>query len=214
MHDHCRLEQRTAATTEIRTVTADVQNVRAEGHTLFGHAALYGVESRPIQDRELGRFTETIAAGAFTDVLASAPDVVLTLNHDESRVLARTSSGTLRLRDESQGLAFEADLGDGPTADDVRSMVRRGDLTGMSFRFRVAPEGESWQGERRTLTRVEHLADLSLATTPAYNGPHGRAAQPARAAPRHPERRAASGPDHERRAPWPRRRVPYQRVPG
>lgn len=152
---------------EQRTVTADLEDVRTEGRTLHGFAALYGVESR-----DLGGYRESIAPGAFRDVLAADPDVYLTLNHSPDRVLARTRSGTLRLRDDEQrGLAFEADLGDGPTAQDVRDMVRRGDLSGASFRFQVAPGGDRWEGERRTLTRIGELIDLSLATTPAYDGP-------------------------------------------
>lgn len=157
--------------TEQRTITADVRDMSAEGRTLRGYACLYGVESRPIESRKHGRFTETIQPGAFADVLAGDPDVVLTFNHDESRVLARTASGTLRLFDEERGLRFEADLGDGPTAQDVRDMVRRGDVRGASFRFQVADGGDQWDGERRTLTRVRSLLDLSLATTPAYDGP-------------------------------------------
>lgn len=151
---------------EQRTVTVDVPDVQADGRTLRGHAALYGVESR-----DLGGFVERIEPGAFADVLASNPDVLLTFNHSPDRVLARTRSGTLRLRDEERGLAFEADLGDGPTAQDVRDMVRRGDLSGASFRFSVAPGGERWDGERRTLTRIGELHDVSLATIPAYDGP-------------------------------------------
>jgi HK97 family phage prohead protease len=151
---------------EQRTVTADVKEMRAEGKTLRGFAALYGTESR-----DLGGYTEMIQRGAFTGALTSDLDCYLTLNHDESRVLARTTSGTLRLADQPHGLAFEADLGDGPTAQDVRDMVRRGDVSGASFRFVVAPDGEQWDGERRTLTRIEKLIDLSLATTPAYDGP-------------------------------------------
>ncbi len=165
-----RLEQRDLTATEQRTVTADLRDVRTEGRTLHGFAALYGVESRAIEDRQLGRFTETIQPGAFADALAGEPDVVLTFNHDESRVLARTTSGTLRIFDEERGLRFEADLSDSPAGQDMREMVRRGDVTGASFRFRVAPDGDSWDGERRSITRVEHLADLSLATRPAYEG--------------------------------------------
>jgi len=151
---------------ENRTATVDVENVHTEGRTLHGFACVYGAESR-----DLGGFTESIEAGAFADVLAAEPDVYLTLNHDPSRVLARTTSGTLRIREEERGVAFEADLGDGPTARDVRDMVKRGDLKGASFRFKVAPDGERWEGERRTLTRIGQLVDLSLATTPAYDGP-------------------------------------------
>lgn len=151
---------------EQRTMTAEVQDMRAEGRTLHGFAAIYSTESR-----DLGGFTETIEPGAFADVLAADPDVYLTFNHSPDKVLARTRSGTLRLRDEPRGLAFEADLGDGPTAADVRDMVKRGDVSGASFRFVVGKDGERWEGERRTLTRIGRLIDLSLATTPAYDGP-------------------------------------------
>lgn len=153
-------------TPEQRTVAVAVEDVRTEGKTLHGFAALYNAESR-----DLGGFTETILPGAFSGVLAGEPDVYLTFNHSPDKILARTTSGTLRLADEERGLAFEADLGDGPTAQDVRDMVKRGDLTGASFRFVVAADGERWEGDRRTLTRIEELIDLSLATTPAYVGP-------------------------------------------
>jgi len=149
---------------EQRTATVPVADVQTEGKKLTGFAALYGVESR-----DLGGFTEVIQPGAFADVLASDPDVYLTFNHSPDKVLARTVSGTLRLSDEKRGLAFEADLGDGPTAQDVREMVKRGDVSGASFRFVVADE--KWQGERRTVTSIAELIDLSLATTPAYEGP-------------------------------------------
>jgi HK97 family phage major capsid protein/HK97 family phage prohead protease len=170
------LEDRNQPTlTEDRTALVDVRDARVQGNTLHGFAAVYGVPSEPIEDRRLSPrpFREVIERGAFADVLAGSPDVYLTLNHDESRVLARTTSGTLRLFDEDRGLRFEADLGDGPTAQDVRSMVSRGDLRGASFRFRCAPDGERWDDtrEQRSLTRVERLVDLSLATVPAYNAP-------------------------------------------
>ncbi len=154
------------AAPEQRTATVEVESVRTDGRTLHGFACLYGAESR-----DLGGFTERIEPGAFTGALADNPDVLLTFNHSPDKVLARTRSGTLKLSDEARGLAFEAELGDGPTAQDVRDMVRRGDLSGASFRFVVAPDGEQWHGERRTLTKVAELIDVSLATTPAYDGP-------------------------------------------
>jgi Caudovirus prohead serine protease len=48
-------------------------------------------------------------------------------------------------------------------------MVKRGDVSGASFRFVVGDE--TWEGERRTVTESAELIDLSLATTPAYEGP-------------------------------------------
>lgn len=146
---------------EVRTLAAP--EVRSEGRRLVGHAAVYNAPSR-----DLGGFTERIAPGAFDEVLAGAPDVVMVLNHDDDQVIARTTAGTLRLRSDERGLAFDADLPDSPLGANVREAVRRGDITGASFRFRVAPEGERWDGEVRTLARIAELLDVSLATRPAY----------------------------------------------
>jgi HK97 family phage prohead protease len=52
----------------------------------------------------------------------------------------------------------------------LKESIKRGDLDGMSFRFTVAPDGEEWSDDReqRTITRVSSLADICLATYPAY----------------------------------------------
>jgi HK97 family phage major capsid protein/HK97 family phage prohead protease len=165
------LEDRTETITEERTVNIDLQDARISGNTLSGYAAIYDSPSEPIEERGR-RWVETIARGAFDDVLAASPDVYLSLNHSPSSALARTPD-TLRLYSEERGLRFEADLGDGPTAQDVRDAVRRGVLKGASFRFVAAPDGDTWSRgsdgtERRTLTKVGRLVDVSLATSPAY----------------------------------------------
>jgi hypothetical protein len=80
-------------------------------------------------------------------------------------VVGRTKSGTLRLFDEPQrGLRFEVDLPE--SRSDLREAVARGDLDGASFRFQVAEN--RWDGDRRTVTRVGALKDITLATYPAY----------------------------------------------
>lgn len=152
----------TTAAPELRVLPAP--EVRSEGRRLVGYAAIFEAPSN-----DLGGFTERIARGAFDAVLAAGPDAVLTLNHGDDSVLARTTSGTLRLRTDGRGLAFDADLPDSPMGDNVRQMVRRGDVTGASFRFVVAPGGERWDGNVRTITRVGELLDVSLATRPAYS---------------------------------------------
>ncbi|MDQ3678641.1 MAG: phage major capsid protein [Actinomycetota bacterium] len=149
----------TASAPERRTV--DVGELRTEGRTLHGLAAPYNSPSV-----DLGGFTETIASGAFADVLRSNPDVHLTLNHESSSVLGRTRSGTLRLRDTARGLEFDCDLPDSPLGHNVREAVGRGDITGASFRFVVG--SEKWEGERRTITSVADLRDVTVATRGAY----------------------------------------------
>lgn len=141
---------------EQRTIDVDVQDVTTRGKTVHGYAAVYGAEAR------IGDITETIAAGAFSDVLDS--DVRALLNHDPNIVLGRTKSGTLRLFDEERGLRFELDLPE--SRADLREAVQRGDLDGASFRFLVG--AEHWDGDKRTIVKVKALHDVTLATYPAY----------------------------------------------
>jgi HK97 family phage prohead protease len=151
---------------ETRTIDVDVDSVHAEGNKLTGYAATFNELSE-----DLGGYRERIAPEAFDEVLATNPDVRLLVNHNPDNVLARTKSGTLRLAGDERGLAFEADLPNTTYARDLRESIKRGDLDGMSFRFKVAPDGETWDGDVRIVNRVSELVDGSVATYPAYKEP-------------------------------------------
>ncbi|MDW5376833.1 HK97 family phage prohead protease [Halomonas sp. HP20-15] len=135
---------------------------------IVGHGAVFGKRSEMI----LGMFKEEIAPGAFDDVLGD--DVRALFNHDPSFVLGRTRSGTLELSIDTEGLRYEIDP---PDTQSVRDMVlaplMRRDITGSSFAFRVAPDGDEWREEDdglivRTITRFSRLLDVSPVTYPAY----------------------------------------------
>ncbi|WP_374330454.1 HK97 family phage prohead protease [Aestuariivirga sp.] len=134
--------------------------IRTAGRRIEGYAATFGTEAR------IGTFVETIAPGAFKGALGG--DVLALLDHDQSKVLGRTRSGTLRLTEDARGLAFSLDLPDTQAGRDVLALARRGDLGGMSFGFTVPKGGESWQGEHRTL-RTVGLREISVVQAwPAY----------------------------------------------
>lgn len=134
--------------------------VTTSGRRLIGYAATFGAEAR------IGWVRETIAPGAFAAALSG--DVLALLDHDAAKVLGRTRSGTLALKEDAKGLAFELDLPETQAGDDVIALARRGDLGGMSFGFTVPEGGDRWEGERRTLTRVE-LHEISVVSSwPAY----------------------------------------------
>lgn len=136
--------------------------VRAAGRKLEGYAATFGSEAR------IGRIVESIAPGAFRESLAG--DVLALLDHDTGRVLGRTRSGTLKLTEDSKGLAFELNLPDTGPGRDVLALAERGDLGGMSFGFIVPKGGDAWHGERRTLCTVA-LKEISVVSAwPAYAG--------------------------------------------
>lgn len=138
-----------------------ISRAEVQGNTLHGYAAVYGVPTTRQRDFP---GTETIARGAFTRALAD--DVVAVVNHDMGQLLGRTSSGTLKLIDEDKGLRVELDLPDTQVGRDVRTLVARGDLAGMSFTAALG-EVERVKGGvvLRSFTR---LVDVSVVTSPAY----------------------------------------------
>src|SRR5262249_21303642 len=114
-------------------------------------------------------FSEVIAPGAFASGLAGR-DILALVDHDASRVLARTRSGTLRLGEDSKGLAFSLDVPDTQVGRDVLALAERGDLGGMSFGFTVPKGGDRWDGKRRELRSVT-LHEISVVSAwPAYSG--------------------------------------------
>lgn len=139
-----------------------VLELRAKGRTLSGYAAKFGTEAR------IGDFVEVIAAGAFAASLTAKRDVLAMVDHDRSKVLARTASGHLKLSEDSTGLAFEISVPDTQPGRDVLALAERGDLGGMSFGFLVPKGGEAWAGNRRTLNAID-LHEISVVSAwPAY----------------------------------------------
>lgn len=148
-----------------RDFTAAEQSI--DGRTLAGYAAVYGQDSREIVEN--GRkFVERIAPGAFNETLSSGADVKLFYNHDASMPLARTRSGTLKLRSDRNGLAFEAKLPETTLGNDVRALLERGDLSGeMSFGFYVSED--SWNKDRsQRLVKRAQLVEVSIVQDAAY----------------------------------------------
>ena len=122
----------------------------------------------------LGGFREQFLPTAFDKVLAKRKlDVPFLFNHEDSKVLARTTNGTLRIEKTDKGLAFEADPVATPTAAEVVTLIRSKTIFGSSFAFTVDPKGETWQEDdrgnvTRTISEASGLYDLSPVTRAAY----------------------------------------------
>ena len=143
-----------------------------DGLSLEGYAALYNTPSVSIPGGPRGAFTETIRSGAFSDSLNRNPDVTLRYQHNLTTLpLARTRSGTLRLEETTRGLHVAADLPDNEIGRPVRDAIKRGDISGMSFRFRVPSKaGEKWLKDysQRELLAVQLGVEVSVVDFPAY----------------------------------------------
>lgn len=131
-----------------------------------GHAAVFNRESI-----DLGGFVEVIRPGAFTESLRGKRSIRALYHHNDLSLLGTTQAGTLRLREDDTGLAFEVDLPDTSYGNDVGVLVDRGDIAGCSFGFRVAAGGDRWERRGgklvRELVNVE-LTEVTLTHDPAY----------------------------------------------
>jgi uncharacterized protein len=153
-------ERRFTGDCELHTLAAE----GASHRKITGHAAVFDSLSA-----ELWGFRERIAPGAFSLALGKS-DIRALLNHDPNYVLGRTKSGTLRVREDDRGLAVEIDPPDTSWSNDLLVSIDRGDISQMSFAFRVAEDrwDEVDGARQRTIISFDEIFDVSPVTYPAY----------------------------------------------
>jgi uncharacterized protein len=139
--------------------TSEVRAAGDDSLVIEGYAANFDTET------DLGYFRETIARGAFDDVLED--DVRLLLNHDGAP-MARTTNGTLELSVDENGLKYRAALADTQDGRDLYKLIKRGDISQSSFAFTISDEKWSEDRSTRTVQKMGRLLDVSPVTYPAY----------------------------------------------
>jgi len=153
---------------ETRTYRASME-VEPDGKTVTGYAAVFNSLSE-----EMWGFRERIDPKAFDG--ADMTDTRALFNHDPNMLLARTSSGTLKLQVDEKGLRYSFDLPDTTAGRDLGELLRRGDVTQSSFGFTIS--NDEWEEEydesgeliqaTRVITGIHRLYDVSPVTYPAY----------------------------------------------
>lgn len=152
-------------------VRCQVSELRAntESRTIIGYAAKFECWSEPI----MGWFREKIDRDAFSE--CDVTDVIMCFNHNIDSILARTTSGTLTLSTDDEGLRFEFEAPATSLGNDMVELVRRGDISKCSFKFTV--EEDEWlyaskenglEYDERTIRKIDKLYDVSLVVYPAY----------------------------------------------
>jgi len=140
-------------------------SLTGKGKTLSGYCAVFNSQAN------LGDFDEVIRPGAFAKTLATGTNIRALSNHDVHALVGTTKSGTLQLREDSHGLAFTLSLPNTSHGNDLAELVQRGDVSGCSFGFRVAPGGDKWETRNgktlRELLTVD-LVEVTLTADPAY----------------------------------------------
>lgn len=110
---------------------------------------------------------EKVNRGAFKKTLKEKPDIRALWNHNTDIVLGRTTNGTLRLWEDDHGLAIELTPPDSQEGRDKTASIARGDVSQMSFGFRVIKDSWDQKKQQRELAEVE-LFEVSPVTFPFY----------------------------------------------
>ncbi len=136
---------------------------------LAGYAAVFNQRSEVMFD-----FVEIVKPGAFKRSLDSGEDVRALAHHQSAGIIGRRSAKTLRVNEDAKGLAIEVDVPDTTVGRDLLTLVKRGDITGMSFGFQTVQDKWSWeqaQGQPKLYVRElldVDLFEVSAVTWPAY----------------------------------------------
>lgn len=170
--------------------------------SLHGVAVRWGdLSSHLWSDYATGKSVrERFERGAFLPALADGADPRCLVNHDGRMLVGRLTSGTLRVNETDIGLEYDVDVPNTTVGRDLVELVRRGDLSGSSFSFRVMKDGQQWDEESdkviRTIRRVAEINDVGPVTFPAYETSSIAIAQ--RSLEGFRARRSASGGDPRR----------------
>jgi HK97 family phage prohead protease len=109
---------------------------------------------------------EIIMPTAFNKTIADGTNIFALYNHDDSKVLGSTKSGTLILDSTKEGLRTILELGNSTMANDVWDIITRGDCNNLSFGF--LPVKQEIRGNERYLKEV-NLKEVSFCvSSPAY----------------------------------------------
>ena len=159
-----------------------------ESRTVVGTPIVFGVRSVNLTPWSSCREVyEVMEPGCISDELLRESDVILNLNHNSSvlNVLGRCKNGegTLTLTKSQRNISCECDLPNTNAGNDSLELIKRGDITGMSFAFEddwedsengVSYERIEDRNEKgkevwlRHVKKVIGLYDVSIVTHPAY----------------------------------------------
>ena len=142
-----------------------------ESRTITGYAIVFESWSR-----DLGGFYEIIHKGAITQELINRSDVIMNVNHDNDKMVARSvnGKGTLKLTLDDIGLRFEFDAPPTPLGEELLFNIRSGNLFECSFAFSLSGSEncERWTKDgnmlRREILEFDGIYDCSIVTVGAY----------------------------------------------
>ena len=158
---------------EIRSIETSFDS---KDNVIEGYAIKFNTVSEILYDKEKRRFfREIIDREAIKQERTDNSDIKFLFNHDKERLLARRNRGTgsLNVEVRDEGVYFSFEIPSTSIGNDLKEMIRRGEVTTCSFAF---SDGDNIQwdfSDREIPTRVvksiRGLFDLSAVFDAAYS---------------------------------------------
>lgn len=115
------------------------------------------------------QYKEVIDRNAFNGCDMSA--VPFKYNHSNDFLsLAKTTNGTLQLSVDDNGLKVRASIAPTQAGSDLFALIKRGDISQMSFGFTVSQDSYDQKTHTRRVLQIDRLYDVSAVDLPAYDG--------------------------------------------
>lgn len=148
-----------------------------------GRAIVFNSPSDPLYEDTDVCVREMIAPEAVTRDLLDGSDILLTLYHNDEKILGRSKNGkgTLTYAIDDNGVTFECEAADTSASRDAVSLVERGDVDGCSFRMAVyysdpscvERKVERAKGKQTQVTyiikKIDRILDMTLTPCPQYS---------------------------------------------
>lgn len=158
---------------EIRSIESSFQE---NDNIIEGYAIRFNSVSEILYDKEKRRFfREIIDREAITQQLIDNSDIKFLFNHDKERLLARRNRGvgSLNVEVRDEGVYFSFEIPSTSIGNDLREMIKRGEVTTCSFAF-VDGDNIQWDFSNReiptrTVKSIRGLFDLSAVFDAAYS---------------------------------------------
>ena len=147
-----------------------------ENRTISGYAIVFNTLSKPKRDVKGTLYYERVNPNAITESTIQNSDIVMTFNHSNDMILARSNGGhgTLNLEIREQGLFFSFKAPDTNLGNEVLYNVRSGNLYECSFAVLLSDVEFNEYEENGMLiaemSKIDRLFDVSVVTRAAYPG--------------------------------------------
>lgn len=158
---------------EIRSIETSFDS---KDNVIEGYAIRFNTVSEILYDKEKRRFfREIIDREAINQQLIDNSDIKFLFNHDKERLLARRNrgQGSLNVELREDGVYFSFEIPNTSIGNDLKEMIRRGEVTTCSFAF-VDGDNIEWDFSNRevptrTVKSIRGLFDLSAVFDAAYS---------------------------------------------